>query len=90
MDNIRIRKAYTDRADTASRNTTDTKDSGSLNYIDDTTDDEGLNEGDRDKLVQKSQVRKMVTTFSRHPYPSLQSKNDGVIYQIMAVSSWSS
>ena len=35
----------------------DFKDSGSINYIDDTTDDEGLNEGERNSLVEKQQVR---------------------------------
>ena len=35
----------------------DFKDSGSINYIDDTTDDEGLNEGERNRLVEKQQVR---------------------------------
>ena len=35
----------------------DFKDSESINYIDDTTDDEGLNEGERNWLVEKQQVR---------------------------------
>ena len=53
---IRIRKAYsTDRADAESRNTADTKDNGSINFIDD-TDDEGLGE-EKHKLMDKKQVR---------------------------------
>ena len=78
MDSIRIRKAYTDRADTVSRNTTDTKDSGSINYIDDTTDDEGLNDGDKDKLVENSQVRKMMATTLTAPtkHPGIQTTKE--------------
>ena len=33
------------------------KDSGSIDYIDDTTDDEGINEGEMNRLVEKQQVR---------------------------------
>ena len=49
---IRMKKYSVDRTYES-----DFKDSGSINYIDDTTDDEGLNEGERNRLVEKQQVR---------------------------------
>ena len=59
-DKIRLRKAYTtDLGDTTSRNTVDTKDSGSINFIDD-TDDEALMGEEKHKLMDNKQVRTAV------------------------------
>ena len=56
-EKIRLRKAYTtDPGDTTSRNTVDTKDSGSINFIDD-TDDEALMGEEKHTLMDNNQVR---------------------------------
>ena len=56
MDTIRVRKAYIDKTDALSRNTTDTKDSGSINFIDDTDDEGLLCEAEKHKLMEQQQV----------------------------------